>query len=195
MNAAAQTTENQIAASAKKTEIVAEAQSFLSDVGKSYFTQLEKEKENLQLTVSSKDKIVENLREQLNKAFFEREEMRMKLAALQEEESEGKNKIAEKTSESVILNEKIKNLESDNKDLSSRLEKSQSLVEIEKQEIARIQKELDDTITESKKVSDQLEEANRRLDEAYSRFDHERGRAERLEKDLSALKKQNSDKA
>jgi chromosome segregation ATPase len=190
MNAAAQTTENQMAASAKKTEIVAEAQSFLSDVGKSYFTQLEKEKETLQLTVSSKDKIVENLREQLNKAFFEREEMRMKLAALQEEESEGKNKIAEKTSESVMLNERIKTLESDNKDLSTRLDKSNSQVELGKLETQRIQKELDEVVAESKKINAQLEEANRRLDEAYSRFDQERGRAERLEKDFNALRKQ-----
>ena len=189
MNAAAQTTENQTKAAAKKTEIVAEAQSFLYDVGKTYFTQLEKEKQSLQLTLSDKDKLIENYREQLNKAFIEREEMRIKLAALQEEETDGKNRIAEKTSEGVLLSEKNKHLESDNKDLMSRLEKSQIQIDTAKQESVRIQKELDDFMAENKKNSDQLEEAARRLDEAYSRFDQERSRAERLEKENLTLRK------
>ena len=123
------------------------------------------------------------------------EEMRIKLASLQEELSEHKTKIAEKTSDGVNLLEKISSLESDNKDLHSHLEKSKNQNEIDKQEIIRLRKELEDIVQENKKTNDQLLEANRRLDEAYSRFDLERSRAERAEKELKALQNQINNKS
>lgn len=193
-NASAQEAENQVTTTTKKTEIDVQAQLFLSDVGKNYFTQLEKRSENLQLKVSDYEKVVSDLREQLNKAFIEREEMRIKLASLQEEDSEGKMKIAEKTSEGVQLNEKIRQLESDLKEINSRYDKLQAMFDLQKQEVAKAEKERDELQLENKKVNDQLEEANERLDGAYSRFDQERSRAERLEKDNVALRKQIEEK-
>lgn len=188
-NASAQIAENQTASSAKKNEVVAEAQLFLSDVGKNYFTQLEKQSENLQIRLSDYEKVVADLRDQNNKLFMEREKLRIDIARLQEEESEGKTKIAEKTSEGAQLNDKIKQLDSDNKDLIAKLDQQKNLNEVQKQDVQRLEKELADAQSENKKANDQLEEASRRLDDAYSRFDQERSRAERLEKENSALRK------
>ena len=193
-NASAQEAESKTVTTTKKTEIDVQAQLFLSDVGKSYFKQLEKRSENLQLKVSDYEKIVSDLREQLNKAFIEREEMRIKLASAQEEDSEGKMQIAQKTSEGVQLLEKIRQLESDLKDANSRNDKLQGNIEHLKQEVTKTEKERDDFKSDGEKINVQLEEANGRLDAAYSRFDQERSRAERLEKDNATLRKQIEEK-
>ena len=189
-NYSAQVTETATATTAKKTEIATEAQLFLSDVGKNYFTQLEKQQEVLSVRLSDYEKIVSDQREQLNKAFIEREKMRVELASLQEDQSDGRMKIAEKTSESVKLNDKIRQLEDDLKDVNGRLEKSQATIDSTKSDANRVNREMQDLQAEHKKVSDQLEEANRRLDDAYNRMDQERLRADRLEKENAALRKQ-----
>lgn len=170
-------------------DFATDAQSFLNEVGKSYFEQLRDDAEELKNQVSDCEEINEGLIKKMQEVYISKEEIRIERDTLRAENETMHSELSETRAERDGLRVKVSVTDISLKAYQETIESMQSQLDSLRDQNAQ-QKDVIASHRESERMAlNQLDKCNERLNAAYETIEEERDRADNAVEQIRKLRK------
>lgn len=146
-----------------------DAQNFLSDVGKNHYQQLNKQFEEQKGELKSLETQVSELRDKLQKASLDKEELRIKYSNLLDDHNDLKSGLAVREGSLSETSTKLQKAQERLRDMEIMIEKLQVQLNARIEEITRLTSELSEKRTELLNARNQIANLQAKMTENYRR--------------------------